>query len=107
MDELQKKDSLLEAFAIPLQEHMILAFTGGGGKTTAMFSLADELAAQGKRVIVTTSTHIFYPTDRVVAELLEISRSAAKELLKKEETNSQSYLGEETILHITVRADSR
>ncbi|WOO35073.1 DUF1062 domain-containing protein [Anaerocolumna sp. AGMB13020] len=46
-------------------------------------------------------------TDRVVAELLEISRSAAKELLKKEETNSQSYLGEETILHITVRADSR
>ena len=67
-EELQKKDSLLEAFAIPLQEHMILAFTGGGGKTTAMFSLADELAAQGKRVIVTTSTHIFYPTDRVVAE---------------------------------------
>lgn len=67
-EELQKKDSLLEAFAIPLQEHMVLAFTGGGGKTTAMFSLADELAAQGKRVIVTTSTHIFYPSDRVVAE---------------------------------------
>lgn len=67
-EELQKKDSLLEAFAIPLQEHMVLAFTGGGGKTTAMFSLADELAAQGKRVIVTTSTHIFYPPNRVVAE---------------------------------------
>ncbi|MGC6177245.1 selenium cofactor biosynthesis protein YqeC [Lacrimispora sp. 38-1] len=64
----EKKDSLWEALRLPLVEPMIVAFTGGGGKTTAMFCLADELAGQGKRVIVTTSTHIFYPVDRIVAE---------------------------------------
>lgn len=64
----EKKDSLWEALRLTLEEPMIVAFTGGGGKTTAMFCLADELAGQGKRVIVTTSTHIFYPVDRIVAE---------------------------------------
>ncbi len=32
---------------------------GGGGKTTAMTRLAAELAAQGKRVVTTTTTRIF------------------------------------------------
>ncbi len=66
--QLEEKDSLWEALCIPLKEPMILAFTGGGGKTTSMYCLADELSAQGKRVIVTTSTHILRPPDRIVAE---------------------------------------
>ena len=68
MLQLEKKDSLWEALGIPLKEPMIVAFTGGGGKTTSMYCLADELSAQGKRVIVTTSTHILRPPDRIVTE---------------------------------------
>nr|WP_314458907.1 selenium cofactor biosynthesis protein YqeC [uncultured Clostridium sp.] len=64
----KKKNSLWEALRLSLKEPMIVAFTGSGGKTTAMFSIADELAGQGKRVIVTTSTHIFYPVHRIVAK---------------------------------------
>ncbi len=37
----------------------IVCFVGGGGKTTAMFALANALAAQGKRVITTTTTRLF------------------------------------------------
>ncbi|MDQ4076972.1 MAG: selenium cofactor biosynthesis protein YqeC, partial [Chloroflexota bacterium] len=37
----------------------IVAFVGGGGKTTAMFMLADELAGQGQRVVTTTTTRLF------------------------------------------------
>jgi molybdenum cofactor cytidylyltransferase len=37
----------------------VISFTGGGGKTTAMFRLAFELAANGLRVVTTTSTRIF------------------------------------------------
>ncbi len=39
----------------------IISFVGGGGKTTSMYQLADELAEAGLRVLVTTSTHIQYP----------------------------------------------
>lgn len=37
----------------------VVAFVGGGGKTTAMFCLAYELAQQKMRVLTTTSTRIF------------------------------------------------
>ena len=49
--------NLVEAFSIRDKE--VVAFVGGGGKTTAMFRLAEELVAQGKRVVTTTTTRIF------------------------------------------------
>lgn len=36
----------------------IVAFVGAGGKTSAMFRLADELCARGQRVITTTTTRM-------------------------------------------------
>lgn len=48
---------LIDAFQIKDKE--VVAFVGGGGKTTTMFRLADELVAQGKRVVTTTTTRIF------------------------------------------------
>ena len=48
--------------ALELDETVkIISITGAGGKTSVMFRLAEELKAMGKRVIVTTSTHILYP----------------------------------------------
>jgi probable selenium-dependent hydroxylase accessory protein YqeC len=40
-----------------------VAFTGAGGKTTAMFRLAVELARNRRRVLVSTTTAIFHPDD--------------------------------------------
>jgi molybdenum cofactor cytidylyltransferase len=37
----------------------VVAFTGGGGKTTSMFRLAADIGAAGGRVITTTTTRIF------------------------------------------------
>ncbi len=39
----------------------VVAFIGGGGKTTAMYRVAEEMAARGLKVIVTTTTKIFAP----------------------------------------------
>jgi molybdenum cofactor cytidylyltransferase len=44
--------------ALRLADGDIAAFVGGGGKTTAMFRLAGELAAEGKHVITTTTTRL-------------------------------------------------
>lgn len=50
----------------------VIAFVGAGGKTSAMFRLAGELAGAGASVLVTTTTHIFDPRlepDRPRAEV--------------------------------------
>ena len=39
----------------------ILAFAGAGGKTSVLWEMAGELFRQGKKVLVTTSTHMAMP----------------------------------------------
>lgn len=64
---------LTEAFDI--KKHDIVAFVGSGGKTTAMYTLAEELMGNGS-VLVTTTTKIgvpknqsefkkYYPNDKI------------------------------------------
>jgi probable selenium-dependent hydroxylase accessory protein YqeC len=57
---------------IKLPGKALIAIVGAGGKTTTMYALAGELAGQGKHVITTTTTQIFYPepdeTDLLIIE---------------------------------------
>lgn len=43
----------------PQPRKALVALAGGGGKTTTLFTLATELAAQGRRVVTSTSTRLF------------------------------------------------
>lgn len=86
---LFKERSLSSALGLSLKEHKIIAFTGGGGKTSAMFSLADELAEQGNRVIVTTSTHIFFPKDREVVAAQQ-AETVSRYMTDRKEVSSPS-----------------
>lgn len=52
---------LYEVLNIDLNKKEVISFVGGGGKTSAMFALAEELKKLGKKVLVTTSTNIFVP----------------------------------------------
>lgn len=47
------------------RKHKAIAFVGAGGKTSCMYDLAKELSRCGKQVIVTTSTHIMRPTQKL------------------------------------------
>lgn len=49
--------NLISAFRFSAKN--VIALTGGGGKTTLMFRLADELVAAGRRVVTTMTTRIF------------------------------------------------
>lgn len=73
---LTEKSSLWEALRLSEERHRAIALVGGGGKTSTMFRLADELADMGKTVVVTTTTHIFRPSDR---EVMETDRAEAVE----------------------------
>ncbi len=52
--------TLKEAFGIRRGE--VVSLVGGGGKTTLMFALAQELALAGELVITTTTTRILEPS---------------------------------------------
>ena len=53
--------NLLDAFDIQQNGHELISLVGAGGKTTTMFALARVLKSLHKRVLVTTTTNIFYP----------------------------------------------
>ncbi|WP_309492140.1 selenium cofactor biosynthesis protein YqeC [Candidatus Hecatella orcuttiae] len=69
MDKLHRNIS--EAFNLRSGE--IVTLVGAGGKTTFMFTLAQELASQGKKVITTTTTKIWVPangeTERFIVDV--------------------------------------
>ena len=48
---------------LPLGTNPIVAIYGAGGKTSLMDRLGKELASQGKRVILTTTTKIYKPRE--------------------------------------------
>lgn len=64
---LKETDSLWEALSLESVPHSVISLVGAGGKTSTMFRLAEECRAGGRRVIVTTSTHIFCPDSYPVA----------------------------------------
>lgn len=56
------------------QEKTTAALVGGGGKTTLMYTLAEQCARRGRKVLVGTTTHIQRP-ERNFAETAESVRS--------------------------------
>lgn len=61
MKERKIDYSLYKKLNIDSNKKGILSFVGGGGKTTTIFSLAEELKVLGKKVLISTTTHIFKP----------------------------------------------
>ncbi len=56
-----KQNNITDALQIRLPEHAVISFVGAGGKTSLIFAWARELAAAGKSVIITTTTHMYRP----------------------------------------------
>ena len=52
-----------------------ICLVGGGGKTTLLYELAEHFAAQGRRVLVLTSTHILQPDAAFYAENAAAARA--------------------------------
>ena len=50
----------------------IVSLVGAGGKTTVMYQLAEHFANLGKKVLVTTTTHIFKPASNFAQSVAEV-----------------------------------
>lgn len=64
--KLQEKRYLYDAFKISVNEKHMISFVGAGGKTSLIYALAKEFGILGKKVIITTTTHMFMPEKNVV-----------------------------------------
>ena len=62
------KMTLLEALAIDAEKTSTIAVVGGGGKTSLIFRLMESFTSIGKKVIVTTTTHMAYEPERPFVE---------------------------------------
>ena len=55
---MEQSKSFLKLLKIDADVHTVIAVVGGGGKTSLIFRLTEELVSLGKKVIVTTTTHM-------------------------------------------------
>jgi probable selenium-dependent hydroxylase accessory protein YqeC len=83
----EKNSSLRKALGIEEKVAPIISVVGAGGKTSTIEYLAKEYEALGKQVIVTTTTHMFRPTNWTWC------REQTMEIVDK-------YLEKETVLWI-------
>ena len=56
-----EQKSITDALQLEIPEHAVISVTGAGGKTSLIFAWARELAAAGKNVVITTTTHMYRP----------------------------------------------
>lgn len=95
---------IYQLFDINLKRKELLSFVGAGGKTTTIFKLAKDLKMLGKKVLVTTSTAIFYPEknefDRIIvsssdniANSLDIINKGTITVMGKEISKEKKLLG--------------
>lgn len=63
MSEEKATHPLTVSDAIGIRKGDVVSLVGGGGKTTTMYCIANELARRGNSVIITTTTHIWPPDD--------------------------------------------
>ena len=86
--------------ALRIRPKEVVVLVGGGGKTTLMFRLADELTASGRRVVTTMTTRIFVgQMNRAPARLVtEDEATLMAELPRALETHRHVIVAGEVIV---------
>ena len=57
---MKKNGYFLDLLKLDIEKYPVIAVVGGGGKTSLIYRLNEELQAIGKKVIISTTTHMAY-----------------------------------------------
>lgn len=72
--EIGKSMRIIKLFDIKENKREMISIVGGGGKTTTVFKLANELRALDKRVLVTTTTAMYNPSKELYNSLVLLDK---------------------------------
>lgn len=105
-------ENYLELLKLDVEQYPVIAVVGGGGKTSLIFRLTEELTASGKKVIVSTTTHMAYEPSRPFAQDGDLE-TAEKKLMRfgyviaghKEENGKISTLSQDQLLKLKALCD--
>ncbi len=87
--------SIIQALNINTDDRHVISIVGAGGKTTLLYRLSKELRNLGKRVILTTTTHIYIPSkDNYDSMLISEEYEAVTEFVKNLYKSGIYVLGE-------------
>lgn len=75
-----------------LETWEVVSVVGGGGKTSAMFTLARELSEMGRKVLVTTTTAIMMPEREQYDVFLSLSNEGDIDKLFESEAGTVTVL---------------
>lgn len=91
---------------------MVTAFVGSGGKTTLIHKMAQQYLSQGKKVFVTTSTHMYIEQDTLLTDsaqeiIAKLDRDgyAMAGLVEPKDTCKIKALSQDTYLQVCRHAD--
>lgn len=86
--------------ALKIQRGDVVAFVGAGGKTSALFRLADELRAEGWRVLATTTTRIAAAELKRAPQAIQVAeRLSAPQV--RQQLNESSFVFLYTSLNVS------
>ena len=85
-------EGLYRQININLMKKEMICLIGAGGKTSSMFRLAKELSKERKKVLVTTTTAIYFP-ERDQNDRIVIADSALPDLFENIESGSITVYG--------------
>ena len=57
---MERYGYFLDLLKLDIEKYPVIAVVGGGGKTSLIYRLNEELQALGKKVIISTTTHMAY-----------------------------------------------
>lgn len=65
---MRHTEYFLDLLELDFERYPVIAVVGGGGKTSLIYRLNQELLSLGKRVIIATTTHMAWEPDRPFAQ---------------------------------------
>ena len=79
---LIKQNRIMDALEVDFARKCLVCVVGGGGKTSLLYRLGAEAVKSGKKVILTTTTHMWKP--KAISLVLNCEEQRTREILDRE-----------------------